>query len=322
MPVTLGVLIRPTQSSGGHPNDWPLGRAALALEAEGTAVIFGGRAERGVLVGQRATPNGWVDAKGSVHVVYDRFPALTHPTAWRDLRAALPGIPSANPPALIALCRDKVASQRRLVSRGLPMPELETHTGRFKERLQDWGAGFLKPRFGSFGEGVSRCTAGPSANVKEPILQRAVNAPEGWAGWSVRVNVQREADGRWVANPGALRRHRDDPVVNAARGAEVVAAIDHLPEHVDLMATLARRAARAIADHPEGALLLELGVDFTIDTELNPWLIEVNGRPRGRVASLARREPNRWTIAHNLAAERPLRTLRELVSGDREPNKV
>ena len=75
MPVTLGVLIRPTQSSGGHPNDWPLGRAALALEAEGAAVIFGGQAERGVLIGQRATPAGWVNAQGDFRI---RFVASTN----------------------------------------------------------------------------------------------------------------------------------------------------------------------------------------------------------------------------------------------------
>ena len=58
----------------------------------------------------------------------------------------------------------------------------------------------------------------------------------------------------------------------------------------------------------EAALLVELGVDLVIDEEGTPWLVEVNGKPRGRLEVLAGRDAA-WQEAHVRVSARPLRWL-------------
>jgi hypothetical protein len=59
----------------------------------------------------------------------------------------------------------------------------------------------------------------------------------------------------------------------------------------DRIASQAIAAAVALADHPEGAWLVEVGVDLAIDPDGDAWILEVNGRPRGRLEHLAASEP-------------------------------
>src|SRR5690606_726444 len=187
--------------------------------------------EGALLVGHRARPGGWEPVRAKVACVYDRFPSQREADRFRALLAGLGATPVANPPALTALCRDKVASQRRLEAAGVRMPPLEDDADRQAVRLADWGAAFLKPRFGSFGAGVRRVVPGDPLprrlvgvlpGVHEPaVLQRAVPPLGDFAGVSVRVLCQRAPDGGWAAMAGVARVSADDPVVNHARGAEV-----------------------------------------------------------------------------------------------------
>jgi len=194
-------------------------------------------------------------------------------------------------------------------------PAVEADPARFAERLATWGSAFLKPRYGAFGRGVRRVRPGdplPAVGegavpgVAEPlILQRAVDPPEGWAGISARVLVQRAGDS-WLAEAPAIRCSRTDPVVNAARGAEVVPAGELADP--EALRELALAAAAALARSPDGDGLVELGVDLAVDADGRPWVIEVNARPRGRLLALAERDPS-FLPAHVEACARPLRWL-------------
>ena len=291
----------------------------MILEDEGVAVILGWQTERGVLHGVRAQGDRWVDTSAQVHAILDRFPSQQRHTTWLAALAGLPGVPWSNPPALVALCRDKVACQRVLERKRLPVPPIETCPEHMPETLKRWGTGFVKPRFGALGYGVQLVSAGdrtpssapvwPGGPLQPTLLQQAVSPPPGWAGVAIRANVQRERDGSWTVLPLVVRRSREDQVVNAARGAEVVAAQDVIPELIPNLEQLARRTVHAISDHPKGSGLLELGVDFVLDEHNHPWLLEVNTRPIGRLRHLFRLDPDRWSASHLEAYTRPLRTL-------------
>lgn len=310
--TTLGVLVplRPG-APAGPPEDLPMGRAALLLAEEGLAVVFGADVRDGRMTGLIARPGRWEPVTDvPVVAAYDRYPSKADPAGHAALRAGLGTVPLANPYALTLLCRDKLACQRHLEARGVSMPEVEGDPSRFAERLSRWGAAFVKPRHGAFGEGVRRVVRPPA--VTEPsVLQRAVRPPEGWAGVSVRALVQRERP-TWVTCPPVARRHRTDPVVNVARGAETAALADVLPELLAEVEAKAIAVAEALADHPDGAWLVELGVDLVIGADGHAHVIEVNSRPRGRLEALAAQDPGRWTRAHLDACARPLRCLRRL----------
>lgn len=312
--MTLGVWVAPYREAPGAPEDRPMGRAALALEAEGVPVIFGHRAREGKLQGVRAVPGRWVPFEGPVAAVYDRFPSRSQPESWAALAAESEGVPRGNPGDIIALCADKLACQ--LALEGCPQPEVESDPARFAERLEGWGAGFLKPRFGAFGVGVRRVVpgdplpgqvAGPLGALEPALLQRAVPPPRPFAGVACRVLVQREASGWWADVPVA-RTSTDDPVVNAARGAEVHPVADLFPDAAEPVRAVAVDVARRLAEGPSGPWVLELGVDVVLDHALQPWVVEVNARPRGRLESLLPLDP-RWMTEHVRACARPLRAL-------------
>lgn len=291
-----------------------MGRAALRLGEEGVDAVFGHHAEDGMLVGLRAVPGGWEPARARVVAAYCRYPSQGDPDGYARLLEGL-GVPVHNPVAPTRLCRDKVACQRHLEAHGLPQPPIETDPARFAERLETWGAAFLKPRYGAFGRGVRRVRPGDPLpawgegavpGVDEPLfLQAAVPPPPGWAGVSVRVLVQRDGDG-WIAEAPAARCSRTDPVVNAARGAEVRPA-EELADP-EALRGLALEVARALTRSPDGEGLVELGVDLAVDPQGIPHVLEVNARPRGRLLALAERDP-RWMPAHVEACARPLRWL-------------
>jgi len=319
MSVTLGVLVPPHLDQPGKPAERPLGRAAAILEAEGVAVILGWRTDHGVLHGVRARDDRWVETSAQVHAILDRFPSQQRHVAWLEALCGLPGVPWSNPPALVALCRDKVACQRVLERRGLPVPPIEARPEHMSKTLKRWGTCFVKPRFGALGYGVQLLCAGdttpssvpawPGGPSQPTLIQQAITPPKGWAGIAIRANAQREKDGSWTVLPVVVRRSRDAQVVNAARGAEVVAAQDVMPELIPTLEHLTRRTVHAISDHPKSGALIELGIDFVLDEHHHPWVLEVNTRPIGRLRELYRLDPDRWSAAHLEAYTRPLRTL-------------
>jgi glutathione synthase/RimK-type ligase-like ATP-grasp enzyme len=322
--VRIGVWVGPVDGTPPPPETMPIGRAALAVATEGIDTVFGTRWLGGALIGLRPIPGGWEPVQHRPDAIYDRLPMLAQPEQYAAALDGAVGLPIGNPAGLRALCQDKLACQRVLEAAGVGgLPPVESEPARFAERLDDWGAGFLKPRFGSRGVGVRRCVAGerppPSCpglrvGVEDPaILQCAVPAPAGEAGWSLRVLCQRDPQGRWIAAPAVLRRSASDPVVNAARGAALEPAADRMGREAHAFALgLALTAAAVLGADPAA---IELGVDLAIDRDGNPWILEVNGRPDGRLTGLAALHPERFAHEAERAAARPLQRLASLVRG-------
>lgn len=300
--MSLGVLLRPAAAPPPPPETLPIGRAALFLLERGVTVVFGGHAEAGRLHGHRPVPGGWEAIALPVHAAFDRYGSFTDPTGYARLLEGLGGAPVRNTPALTALFRDKVATQSALGHLGMPALTVDPRT--FRSFLAD-GPAFVKPRFGSFGRGVARVVEAPPARavvdgVDQPLLlQRAVPPPPGWAGVSLRILAQRTPGGIVTRTPVA-RLSTTDPVVNRARGAEVRPVSDVFPGSEEAARNLARRVLEAF---PEA---VEVGVDAVLDPSGEPHLIEVNARPRGRLAALAERWPDRFAEEHEEAVRTPL----------------
>ncbi len=318
MATTLGILM-PLRVEGalGDPESLPIGRAMLRMAIEGIRIILGDQVDNGVMTGFDVVSGDWRKVSLPLDVAYDRFPSQSRPDDYAQLLANLGDIPLGNPPELTELCRDKLACQRTLERAGVPMPPVCVRW--MNSMLGKWGAGFLKPRHGSFGRGVeyvdsarvqglpTRAEGAVRGQRDQMLLQRAVAPPSGWAGVSVRQLVQRDLSGRWLPLPAAVRRSRTDRVVNVARDAEVVPAADVLTKAaVYRMAVISEQVTSAIA---RDATAVELGLDFCIDRDHIPWLIEVNSRPRGRLRVLAEQDPRRFADAHLEACCRPFRWL-------------
>jgi glutathione synthase/RimK-type ligase-like ATP-grasp enzyme len=321
----IGVLVRSRGAGEQQPPEArPVGRAALKLRDEGLGVVFGDELAGGRMCGWVAEPGRWVRRRDlPVTALHDRFASQTYPEAYQAILDGRAGLPMGNPLELTLLCRDKIASQRLLEAQGFAMPEVQPASERFAATLEAWGAGFLKPRYGALGRGVRRVQPGDAlpaegegavAGVVEPLfLQRAVRPPQGWSGWSLRVLVQRLPGGGWTVASRVLRRSREDPVVNVARGAEVGPAERALePARIEVLDGLCLAVARALAGQPWGRSAVELGVDAVVDHRGAFHLIEVNSRPRGRLEALAEQDPGRWAEAHVEACARPLRYLASL----------
>ncbi len=333
----LLVLLPTDRPSQGAPSARPLGRAALNLEREGITILVGDQVTRGRIHAWQATEAGWTRrSTDRVVAVHDRYPSEARSRSWKELRESLGDVLFGNPPDLTTLCKDKLACQTFLSGLRLDMPEVEAEAARFEERLTSWGSAFLKPRRGSGGAGVRlvrssqdlrtlRCSPAESPQAKSQgnadwILQRAVDPPAGLAGLALRVLVQREVAGGWWIGPAVARQSTNDPVVNAARGAEVLpgeAAVS--AECLTKAADVSAQVADALAERPAGDRLVELGLDFVVGRDGLPHLIEVNSAPRGRLLYLARLDPQRWQRAHQLAVERPLRRLLAIASCGAKP---
>ncbi|MEL6345588.1 MAG: YheC/YheD family protein [Myxococcota bacterium] len=323
---TVGVLVPTYPGTPTPPAERPVGRAALQLREEGVSVLFGDQVFRRDgqiwMSGLAALPDRWEPAERPIAALHDRFPSQRRAAQYRAVLAQLDGLPMGNPESLTLLCRDKAACQRYLEQSAptLPMPALVTNPDVFEDHLSAWKAGFLKPQYGALGVSVQRVHPGDPLprmlpgvveGIEEPtILQRAVAPPPGWAGRSARVLCQREPDRRWHQCEPAVRESRDDYVVNAARGATVRPGSQALsPDAADALHTICQQTLDALAQHPDGDLLVEVGLDVVFDAAEQPWLIEVNSRPRGRLEVLAARDPARFAQAHRDACARPLRAL-------------
>jgi len=316
------------------PVDADFGRASNLLRGEGIRVLVAGPEGVEVTVGN-ATVSGWVPRGGRweasgphpLRAVYNRLPARS-PEPHAQLLQALQGrgVPVGNPAQVNRLALDKGESLTALAAAGLPVPEVEIEARCFEERLQSWGAAFCKPRFGSFGRGVARVTAGellPAAGEDDgpAILQRAVAPPPGpYGGVCVRGLVQRDVEGRWRTAGRVARVSRDDPVVNVARGADAL-PVQRLLQRVDVPAALEARLDRLEMDvvraleriaGDEAPSMLEVGVDWVLDPRGEPWLIEINGKPGGRLRVLAGasgEEGEVWRRRHAAALAAPFRRL-------------
>lgn len=321
-PRTIGVLV-PTHGSKPMlpPEQRPIGRAALLLAHEGIDVIFGDRLRGGRISGFRARPKGWTEATDvPIDGLHDRFPSQLRSKRFDELMSARDGVPMANPLEFTLWCRDKLACQQDLETYGVKMPAVTGDHGRFEAALKAWSHGFLKPRYGALGIGVQRVSPGDALPSRlegvvpdrpDPaILQAAVEPPAGWASRTVRVLVQRTETGGWVQGTPVVRQSRSDFVANAAQGAAVVSGVTALPEACQSAIRGAVVDLTHVFDRiPIAKHMVEAGVDLALDSKLNPWIIEINSRPRGRMEILANSDPSHFERAHVEACARPIRVL-------------
>lgn len=324
---TIGILV-PTDGSAPAlpPEERPIGRAALCLASEGIDVVFGAHVIQRTITGHRAIPGGWEAVSGlPLDAAHDRFPSQVRASTWSQIATELDGLPMSNPMEFTLLCRDKVQSQHALEAQGIQMPDVEAEPNRFEAQLAKWNSGFLKPRYGALGVGVHRVEPGDTMPTMLPgvvphrpdpaILQRAVQSPSGWAGRTVRVLVQRTETGGWWHGVPVLRQSREDPVCNAARGAQVVAGPAQLDESTLLhIQQLCDAVCAAFDRMPAAKRMVEAGLDLVLDEQHLPHLIEVNSRPRGRMEHLAGIDPSNHRAAHVDACARPLRVLSRWIS--------
>ncbi len=317
----LLVLTRERPGAPPPPESLPTARAALALEAAGVPVLFGQHTAEGRARGLRPTPEGWVPDELPIRAVHDRFPGWSWPAPYRAALAGLPGVPVGNPPWLTALCRDKLRSQRVLEQAGIPMPPLEDEPAAFRERLGAWGSAFLKPRHGSLGLGVQHVRPGDPLPERGPahgtqgadpmLLQRAVprsRSPH----VAMRLLLQREGS-IWRRPPVVARISDDDPVVNVELGARAEPAEGLVPAATLATAeALSRAALEALLGAGDASFALELSFDLVLDDADQPWIIEVNPVPRGRLRMLAAEDPGRWGAEHHRVCAAPLLALDQL----------
>lgn len=324
--ITIGVLV---PSDGKRPRtpppERPIGRAALHLAEAGIDVIFGDTIQGGKMTGFRATPAGWEPvSSASIDAAHDRFPSQLRADRFAEIRAGLGSLRMGNSLSFTMLCRDKLLSQERLAELGVRMPEVEGDPARFSDTLEQWGSAFLKPRFGALGLGVTRVSPGsdlpeylPGVVPDRPdpsILQRAIAPPAGWASRTVRVLVQKTPAGEWIQGVPVVRQSRVDTVANAARGAEVAAGPRVLSENTLARITAVTTTITAAMDRlDEAEWMLEAGLDLVLDRHEEPWLIEVNSRPRGRMEMLAKTDPLRYLDTHIAAAARPIQRIAALL---------
>ncbi len=296
------------------------------LATEGIEVVFGHALKAGRMDGLIAVPGGWRSVSSHpVDGIHDRFPSQIRAEAFERILTGARGLLMANSLEFTMLCRDKVLCQRAMVDAGIDMPELETDPAAFEAQLKRWGAGFIKPRYGALGAGVSRVVAGDTlpevlagvvpGRMEPAIVQRAVPPPEGYAGRALRVLVQRTPTG-WHLCAAVVRSSQTDPVANAARGAQVGPGADLLSPHTLMLVEAAcHRITAAIDAIPQGRWAVEAGIDLVLDADNQPHLIELNSRPRGRLEVLAAQDPDTFGQAHIDAVARPIRMLAHWAAG-------
>ena len=158
------------------------------------------------------------------------------------------------------------------------------------------------------GDTLPAHTVGVVENRPDPtILQAAIEPPHGWASQTVRVLIQRTPKKDWFIGTPVVRRSTSDPVANASRGAEVAAGPDVLtPTILHRIDEEVHSICEALDTTEEANHMVEAGIDLVLDKEFEPWLIEINSRPRGRMEILAVSNPGDYRAAHIEACARPL----------------
>jgi RimK family alpha-L-glutamate ligase len=182
-------------------------------------------------------------------------------------RLAAGGVDVRNPPGALVVAHDKLLTARTLRLAGLPHPHTTLLTPASPAAVPELPL-VLKPRFGSWGRGVERCSTAAELEAALVRLQRKAWFQEQGVlaqelveprGWDLRVVV---AGGRVV---GAARRvaRRGEWRTNAALGASVE-PVDPPP----IARALALAAARAARADLVGVDLLPTGNGFVV-LELN-----------------------------------------------------
>lgn len=321
----IGVFVPAKIGQRPPPSDRPITRAVSRLLSENIRCIFGFSFERQdnllLMEGLFCDNNNWIACKDmAISAVHDRFPSQLRSQQFNSMTNVISPTAMGNPLSFTLLCRDKVKTQLWLEKEGLRLPELETNVDCFKARMSEWGDGIIKPRFGALGTNVQKVNsasniphklAGVDPKSLEPsILQRAIPPPKGFAGMSVRCLIQRQSRTEWTIRPAVLRLSKTDPIVNVARGAEAYAADDLLPKHcMNAINEQAERVGEIINRVDKGYLSVECGIDFVIDQNHAPWIVELNSRPRGRLEYLAVKQPERFYDVHVEALAQPIRYL-------------
>ena len=245
-----------------------------------------------------------------VDALYDRFPyqraAYCDPLPFDTL------IPIINPRSISNLCKDKWALQQLMETHDIPMPKIcRSH---FEAHLKAWKKAVAKPQFGSFGKGIQIVQRPPTPTLpsvvgEDPtLLQEWIAPPKPWAGICVRQLIQRTPKQTWCLRTPVARLSKDDPIVNAARGAQVLPAKNILPSQTIVeLQNLSLKIIHTLSLQPEGEFLMEVGADFVIDKDWRPWFIEVNAQPRGKLKALAK-EPS-FLKEHHEILRAPFRFL-------------
>lgn len=324
----IAIFVPPQKGTLPPPNDRPITRAVDRLLKEDIQCIFGFSFERIdeslFVTGLCCSGATWTQQTNILTAaVYDRFPSQLRNQDFQQMLEHIAPSPMGNPYSFTMLCRDKIKTQVWLEQNGIKMPVLETDPARFQARLKEWKMGFIKPQFGALGTSVHKVDIHsplpaqlPSLDpsILEPaILQRAITAPKGFAGMSVRCLIQRQDLQNWIVRTPVLRHSTEDPVVNVARGAQACAAQAILPSSsIDSIYHQAKQIGLLINDLAEGHLALECGIDFVIDSDFSPWIVELNSRPRGRLEYLAATAPTLFYEEHIEALAQPIRYLAQL----------
>jgi [lysine-biosynthesis-protein LysW]--L-2-aminoadipate ligase len=188
-------------------------------------------------------------------------------------RLAAGGVDVRNPPGFLVVAHDKLLTARALRLAGLPHPHTTLLSPTLPTPVPELPV-VLKPRFGSWGRDVERCTAAEELDVALARVQRKPWFREHGAlaqelveprGWDMRLVV---AGGRIVGAACRIARSGEWRT-NAALGAQVEPV--EPPPLAQALALAAARAARAdlvgvdLLPTPNGGfVVLELNgaVDF------------------------------------------------------------
>ena len=331
MSITVAVFVPPVQNTRPPPTDLPIVKALTQQSKLDVHVVFGFdvfNEENSVRIkGLGVKNNEWISSNRIIDIVHDRFPSQIRRQHFEHLQLLTENILWGNPFETTMLCRDKLLCQKLLESNGCRLPKVIDVQECFQDALEEWGAGFLKPRYGALGIGVTHVIPGTSLpatlpsvvpNQEDPsILQRAIQAPKGWAGMSVRQLIQKLPDGSWIPRTPVLRHSKIDPVVNVARGAQATPAASILPsDTINAIQQQSLLACQILDAQPNGLTNIEFGLDFVIDPDFEPWLIEVNSRPRGRLEFLAEQMPEQYRREHEQACIQPILTLASIAKNN------
>ncbi len=284
-----------------------------------------------------------------VELVYTRFPRTRAPQLLADIANACreAKIPFGNPPEVQDISWDKAKTGRLLQQAGIQIPPWVEDVEEMLSALATWGHAFFKPNTGAFGEDIAfltwdegrvhieaddtRLSALTPAQATEwlqrhneppRLFQQAVMSPfSGARGLSIRSLVQATPKGNWSSLPRVARVSSKDPVANAARGAEPLPLVDVLTEQWGAEAASALEQELdtldgQIAETLRQALpvearpfVVELGLDYVVDSERQVWVLEINGFPQGRLERLLQLDAERFSYAFERGHLRPLRTL-------------
>ncbi|MAA79794.1 MAG: hypothetical protein CL916_11090 [Deltaproteobacteria bacterium] len=249
-----------------------------------------------------------------VFALYDRFPFQKMKEQY-PLNIDVP-IPVANPKNIALLCKDKWNLQQYLTQKGIAMPHI-TRTSFASFLNQNDSCAIAKPRFGSYGVGVAVVDKPPPSTLPsvcgedETLLQQWIKPPKDWAGISIRQLIQRDTDYSWIPRTTVVRCSKTDPVVNVTRGAKAIPAKELLlSKTIQNIHKQSVKAAQYLAELPNGEWIVELGIDFVIDAHWNPWLIEINTQPKGKLKSLYKSHPEIYEEEFMNIIEQPFQCLK------------